>query len=331
MKERVLITGASGFVGYHLVEAALQAELEVHAAIRPGSAVGHLQPFDLRYTCLDYTRPEALVEELQRQQYQYIIHAAGITKARSAQEYNQVNAGFTRNLAAAVLQAGIPLKKFVFVSSLAALGPTCYQDPQAIAENRQPAPLTAYGRSKLLAESYLAGLPQLPWVVLRPTAVYGPRERDIFLVLETLHRGLDPYIGRQPQWLSFVYVQDLAQAALLALAAPGQQLSYNLSDGQRYDRYALADITRRVLGKKALRFHLPLGLVQVVARLLEATYAGKKMPALNREKLLELTAANWHCSIVRARQDLGFVPRYDLEKGLALTLAWYRQQQWLRD
>jgi nucleoside-diphosphate-sugar epimerase len=330
MKERVLITGASGFVGYHLLAAALQAGLEVHAAVRPGSEVSQLQAFNLAYTYLDYADPGALVKELQQKQYHYIIHAAGITKARTELEYNKVNADFTRNLAEAVLQAGIPLKKFVLISSLAALGPTFYQDPRPLAENHKPGPVTGYGRSKLLAENYLAGMPQLPWVVLRPTAVYGPRERDIFLVLETLNRGLDPYIGRQQQWLSFVYVQDLANAALLALAAPRHQVCYNLSDGNRYDRYALADITRRVLGRKALRFHLPAGLVKVVARVLEAAYTWRdKVPALNREKLHELTAGNWNCSIASIRQDLGFVPQYDLEKGLALTLQWYREHKWL--
>ncbi|GAB3834284.1 hypothetical protein GCM10028895_54370 [Pontibacter rugosus] len=113
--------------------------------------------------------------------------------------------------------ADIPLKKFVFISSLAALGPIPYQEVAPIQEQSKAQPVTAYGKSKLLAEQYLAELKDLPLVVLRPTAVYGPREKDIFIVLKTLNLGLEPYISNKPQWLSFVYVKDLAKAVMQAL------------------------------------------------------------------------------------------------------------------
>ncbi|GGG03221.1 NAD-dependent epimerase/dehydratase family protein [Pontibacter amylolyticus] len=330
MKERVLITGASGFVGHHLVEAAVQAGLEVYAAVRPSSDIAHLQPFGIRYTSLDFTDTQALVKELEGKQYQYIIHAAGITKARTEQEYNQVNAGYTQKLAQAALEANIPLKKFVFISSLAALGPVVYNDSTPIHEQSKAQPVTAYGKSKLLAEQYLAELEELPLVVLRPTAVYGPREKDIFIVLKTLNLGLEPYIGSKPQWLSFVYVKDLARAVMQALGADIHHASYNVSDGNSYDRYALATITKRILGRKSVRVHLPMGVVRAMAHVMEAAYAGSSnTPALNQEKLNELAAENWNCSIDRIRQDLGFVPAYDLEKGLAQTLKWYKENNWL--
>ncbi|EJF08766.1 NAD(P)-dependent oxidoreductase, partial [Pontibacter sp. BAB1700] len=281
MKERVLITGASGFVGHHLVEAAVQAGLEVYAAVRPSSEVAHLQAFDIHYTSLKFNDSAALVKELEEKQYHYIIHAAGITKAKSEQEYNSVNADYTQKLALAALEADIPLKKFVFISSLAALGPVMYSDTTPIHEQSKAQPVTAYGKSKRLAEQYLAELQDLPLVVLRPTAVYGPREKDIFIVLKTLNLGLEPYISNKPQWLSFVYVKDLARAVIQALGAEIHHACYNVSDGNSYDRYALATITKRILGRKAIRFHLPMGVVTVMARLLEAAYAtSSKMPAL---------------------------------------------------
>ncbi|MDO6388659.1 NAD-dependent epimerase/dehydratase family protein [Pontibacter sp. BT731] len=330
MKERVLITGASGFVGHHLVEAAVQAGLEVYAAVRPSSEVAHLQAFGIHYTSLNFNDSAALVKELEEKQYHYIIHAAGITKAKTEREYNRVNAGYTQKLAQAAAVADIPLKKFVFISSLAALGPVVYSDTTPIHEQSKAQPVTAYGKSKLLAEQYLAEIKDLPLVVLRPTAVYGPREKDIFIVLKTLNLGLEPYISTKPQWLSFVYVKDLARAVIQALGAGMHHASYNLSDGNSYDRYALATITKRILGKKAIRFHVPMGVVNVMARLLEAAYAASsKMPVLNKEKLNELAAENWNCSIDRIRQDLGFVPEYDLEKGLAHTLKWYKENNWL--
>ncbi|MCC9138600.1 NAD-dependent epimerase/dehydratase family protein [Pontibacter silvestris] len=330
MSERILITGASGFVGYHLIEAALQAGLEVYAAVRPSSEVAHLKPFDLKFTSLDFSNVNALKQELEEKQYQYIIHAAGITKARSEQEYNKVNAEFTKNLALAASDADILLKKFVFVSSLAALGPIAYKDAAPIHELSPAQPVTGYGRSKLLAEKYLSEIKKLPLVVLRPTAVYGPREKDIFILMKTLNKGLDPYISRQMQRLSFVYVADLAKVALEALKAKENHVSYNVSDGNSYNRYALADITKRLLGKKAVRVHLPMSVVRIVAKVLETAYAnGEKVPVLNKEKLNELTAENWNCSIDRIKKDLGFMPEYDLEKGLSQTLRWYKEHKWL--
>ncbi|ARS35213.1 NAD-dependent epimerase/dehydratase family protein [Pontibacter actiniarum] len=330
MKERVLITGASGFVGYHLIEAALQAGMEVYAAVRASSEVSHLQVFDINYTSLDFQDTNALVKELEEKQYHYIIHAAGTTKAKHSLDYVNINAVYTKNLASAAAEADIPLKKFVFISSLAALGPIPYQEVAPIQEQSKAQPVTAYGKSKLLAEKYLQEIENLPLVVLRPTAVYGPREKDIFIVLKTLNLGLEPYISNKPQWLSFVYVKDLAKAVMQALGTSIKGVSYNVSDGNSYDRYALATATKQILGKKAVKVHLPLGMVMLIANLLEALYASSKaMPALNREKLSELAAENWNCSIDKIKSDLGFVPEYDLEKGLAQTLKWYKENKWL--
>jgi nucleoside-diphosphate-sugar epimerase len=171
----------------------------------------------------------------------------------------------------------------------------------------------------------------LPLVILRPTAVYGPRERDLYQLIRTVARGLEPYIGRNAQQLSFIYVKDLAEITLRALQLPGRNhLSYNLSDGNSYDKYAFAEVTKKLLHKKTLRLHLPLPAVRALAGLLEGAYGlGNRMPALNREKLRELSAANWTCSIREPQRDLGFSPRYNLETGLAETLAWYKDNKWL--
>ncbi|MFB9862899.1 NAD-dependent epimerase/dehydratase family protein [Rufibacter immobilis] len=328
MKERVLITGASGFVGYHLVEEAVNAGLEVYAAVRASSQVDHLKPFPIQYTQLDFNSISILQKELEEKQYTYIIHAAGSTKAKGAQEYNKVNAEFTRNLAQAAVQANIPLKKFVFLSSLAALGPVAYEQTTPITEESKPNPVTDYGRSKLLAEQYLTEIKELPLVVLRPTAVYGPREKDIFILFSTISKGLDPYIGKLNQRLSFVYVKDLAKAVLQALQTAVNGASYNVSDGNSYNRYTLADLTKRILGKKALRLHLPVGAVRSLAVLSEL-FSANKTPALNREKINELIAENWNCSIARIQRDLKYTPEYDLEKGLSQTLQWYKVNKWL--
>lgn len=329
MRKKVLITGASGFIGYHLIEKAQDAGLDVYAAIRPSSDVAHLASLGVNFITLGYSDVDKLRKDLEAVGFDYIIHAAGTTKAKTQEDYNRVNADFTRNLGIAASTANMPLKKFVFLSSLAAIGPTHYQDPKPICELSKANPVTSYGKSKQLAEQYLSDL-NLPLITLRPTAVYGPREKDIFIMFKTLNMGLEPYIGRGYQTFSFVYATDIAQIAVDALRSELVKKAYNVSDGGKYGRYELADITKRVLGRKTLRFHVPMGLVKVIAGSLETIYAkSDKSPAINREKLHELTAENWYCSIDRIQTDLDFQPQYDLERGLTETIQWYKANKWL--
>lgn len=326
MKQKLLITGASGFVGYHLVSAAIDAGFEVYAGVRKTSDVQHLLSLPVHFTYPDLSDVKALKANIAQHQYDYIIHAAGITRAATQEAYDDVNAGYAANLAAAAV--AFPVKRFVFISSLAAVGPTGYTNKAPIDELYLPRPLTRYGRSKLLAEEKLLAVEELPLVILRPTAVYGPRERDIFIMFKTLRRGLEPYIGRKPQYLSFVYVKDLADITIKALTAGASKRIYHVSDGKIYDRYRLADISRKILGRKTLKLHVPLFVVNGIAALLEA-FSRNSTPTLNKEKLHELTAENWNCSIEKIQRELGFEPKYDLEQGLAETLQWYKEHKWL--
>ena len=198
MKKRVLITGASGFLGYHLIEEALQNNLEVYVAVRKSSKIDHLKHFDIQYTYPNFNDIISLKKELQERQYDYIIHAAGVTKARSAQEYKTINSEYTYNLAAAAQSAGINLKGFVFISSLAAVGPLDTLTG-IITEHTPPRPVTAYGNSKLLAENKLKSLSSLNYSILSPTSKYGPRDKDIFIFIKQLKNGIEPYIGNIEQ------------------------------------------------------------------------------------------------------------------------------------
>jgi len=327
MKERILITGASGFVGFHLIEAALAKGLDVTAAVRHSSKIDHLRALPVQFITPDFTSVASLRTALEAGQYQYVIHAAGTVKAKDEPAYNTANADVTRNIAEAIVLAQLPLKKFVFLSSLAAQGPGATGDP--ICEDDAANPISPYGKSKLLAEQYLRAIPGLPTVMLRPTAVYGPRDRDIFILLKTFAQGLEPYIGRMDQQLSFIYVKDLAAATIAALA-DGVTGTYLVADGHGYGRYALADITKRILNRKTVRVHLPLGVVKTLAFVQETLGNIRgQAPALNRAKLAELTAANWTCDTTRLQQALGFTPKYTLETGLAETIQWYKDNRWL--
>lgn len=330
MTERVLITGASGFIGYYLVKAARDAGFEVHAAVRRSSNVGRLKELGPVFVYPDFGSEDSLSRLMHEGAYSYVIHAAGATRAKGEEDYNLINAKYTLDLARAAQQAKT-VRRFVFLSSLAAKGPVAYDKEQIISEATKPAPVTAYGRSKLLAEEYLQELEGLPVTIIRPTAVYGPGEKDIFILFKTLSRGLDAYIGKDPQRLSFVYVKDLAGITIKAmLQKNSQSTSYNISDGQGYEKYALADQFNKLFKRKTWRVHIPVPMFNVLVNTLGIYYRfSKATPVLNKEKLNELTAPNWMCSIDKAKEELNYHPAYNLENGLAETLQWYKKEKWL--
>jgi len=328
MKERVLITGASGFVGYHLILEALKNNLEVFAAIRKTSKIDHLAHLNIKYTYPEFDNPEALKKELQEKQYHYIIHAAGTLRARTFSEYDQINAEYTYNLAYAAASSRGAFKKFVFISSLAAVGPLDTFEG-IITEDTMPNPITTYGRSKLLAENRLKSINKLNYTILRPTAVYGPRDKDIFIFLKQVAKGIEPYIGHIQQKLSFIYVTDLATAAIKALHT-GDNKIYIIADGNFYNRYKMAELTKNILTIKTVKFHIPVNFVKMIAFIAEKVGSlSKKAPVINREKLNELKAVNWSCAIEKARVDLGFIPQYDLQAGLTEAFDWYKANNWL--
>lgn len=327
MKEKVLITGASGFLGFHLIEAALKKNMDVYAGIRKSSNIEHLTHFPITFTYLDLSNSNSLIKEMEEKNYDYIIHAAGITRAKTQIHYNVVNAEYTFNLALAVLHSGIRIKKFAYISSLAALGPLDSMDEE-IDESTKPRPVTHYGKSKLLAEVKLQRL-TMPLVILRPTAIYGPRDTNIYIMFKSIKRGLEPYIGKIEQRLSFLYVKDMATATINSLTCPHSG-SYNLSDGNSYSRYDFANYLKILMKKKTIKFHLPYFLVKILAKTLEKSgQVFHKTPVMNEDKLNELAGRNWICNIEKAIRELDFNPLYNLNKGLEETLNWYLQYKWL--
>ena len=327
MNERVLITGASGFLGYHLILAALDQNLDVYAAIRKNSQIEHLKDLSIKYLLLNYNEVSEMSAMLIDNKINYIIHAAGVTKAVKQQTYNDINSTFSINLAKAAAVSGMIFKKMVFISSLASLGPS-NDINNIITEQTVPAPVTAYGRSKLLAEKELAHI-KIPITILRPTAVYGPRDKDIFIMLKTVSQGFDPYIGKKLQQLSFVHVTDVADVAVQALILKDVG-AYNITDGNCYSRYDFADIAKAILNKKAIRFHIPMPLVKALAYFLETINGLLNKPAvINREKLHELAAINWVCDISKAKIELNFAPKFNLKNGLKDSIEWYQNNKLL--
>ena len=325
--KRVLITGANGFLGFHLINAALAQKFEVFAGLRKNSKAEHLSQLPIQYSYLNYENVEELTKEIADKKINYIIHAAGTTKALKQEVFEQVNVAYTVNLAKAAQMSGNSFLKMVFISSLAAVGPLKANEG-IITEKTFPSPLTSYGKSKLLAERKLAEL-DIESVILRPTAIYGPREKEIFVIIKTLLKGIDANIGSKPQKLSFVYASDVADAAINALLSNAKAV-FNISDGNSYSKYDFADALKHIVNKKALRMHLPQSAVHSLAHSLEKFNGWLNKPTmLSREKLKELVAENWICDISKAKQELNFNPKFNLEKGLQETIEWYRQNNWI--
>ena len=328
MRGKVLITGASGFLGFHLINAAIENNLEVYAAVRGKSDIKHLQELPIHFVQVNFSDMQGLKDLFSEHHFDYVIHAAGTTKANSQKEYDLVNNQYTQNLALAAEKEKKQIKRFVFISSLAATGPIKTGEGK-IKEDNHPNPVTAYGKSKLKAEKNLEKV-DLPITILRPTAIYGPREKDIFLINQYLKQGFEPYIGRKPQKLSFIYGKDVADLAVKVLTNQNANGIYNISDGNEYSRYDYAVIVKKLLGKKTLKLHLPVPVVKALLFAVEKlSRSFNKVPAVNNEKLHELTAENWICDIKKATEELNYLPGYNLEQGLTASIEWYKKNNWL--
>lgn len=330
---RILITGASGFIGGYLVAKALERGDEVTAAVRAGSDRSRLDDPRIRLLELPLQDEAAMTEILRAtDRFDRVIHNAGVTKALNRQDYEEGNCGHTTRLVNALRQAHRVPDKFLFISSLAALG-AAPGDADMICADQAPAPLTPYGESKRAAEIFLESLPaDFPWVVVQPTAVYGPWERDILTFIRMVKHGLELTIGTRPQRLSFIHAADLAEAIFQALENPAAlHRKYIVSDGRAYRTGDLGAAVRHALGKKrTLKIRVPLGLIRQVAAIAEELARRQQKPSpLTREKLPELAAENWHCDVRPLMEELNFQPRFDLYSGMADTVKWYREKGWL--
>lgn len=334
--ERILITGASGFIGSFIVEEALAKGMEVWAAVRKSSSRAFLTDSRIHFIELTLSDASRLQEQLGGHAFDYVVHAAGVTKCLHADDFYKVNTQGTKNLVEALLATHQPLRRFVYLSSLSIYGPVRDQQPyEEIRDTDTPQPNTAYGRSKLAAEQYLDQLStqgkKLPFVVLRPTGVYGPRERDYYMMAKSIKQHVDFAVGYQRQDLTFVYVSDVVQAIFLALDHGVTGAKYFLSDGEVYLSRTFSDYLRREMGNPWwVRIKAPLFVLRAITFLGE--YWGRltgKVTALNNDKYHIMRQRNWRCDIQPAITQLGYQPQVKLEEGVRRTVRWYKENGWL--
>lgn len=331
--KKMLVTGASGFIGSFIVEEALRQGLDVWAAVRKSSSKRWLADPRIHFIELNLDDEEALVAQLSGHDFHYVVHAAGVTKCTDKRDFHRVNTLGTIHLGNALLRVKMPsMEKFVYMSSLSVFGAIREQQPYTeICATDTPQPNTAYGRSKLEAEQWLAKS-GLPWVVLRPTGVYGPRERDYFLMVKSIAAHSDFAVGYKPQDITFVYVSDVVDAVLLACERGKVGHSYFLSDGQTYRSTTFSNYILRELGRPwCLRITAPVWVLRVATAVGEQVgrLTGKPT-ALNNDKYHILRQRNWRCDITPARKELGFEPKVQLEEGVRKAVEWYKENGWIK-
>ncbi len=331
--EKILITGASGFIGSHIVEKALQEGFQVWAAVRKSSSRDFLTDQRIQFLELNLQSEAQMVSQFRDLQFDYVVHAAGATKCLDEHDFERINTDGTRNLVNALLAVKMPLKRFVFISSLSIMGAIREQQPYSeINDSDQPRPNTAYGRSKLKAEQFLDSLGgNFPYIILRPTGVYGPRERDYFVQVQSIQRHVDFAVGFSRQDITFIYVTDVVQAVFLALERGTVGHRYILSDGEVYQSSTFSNLVHEALGRPWwIRLTAPLFLLRVICACGTLwSRLTRKVIVLNNDKYNILSQRNWRCNIDPARNELGFQPQVKLPEGVRRSVQWYKEHHWL--
>lgn len=329
----VFLTGGTGFIGSHLAEALVARGHHVRALVR--SDPKWLAGTKVEVVKGDLSDPEVLWKALDG--VEYVYHVAGVTRATDDAAFEAGNVRATLNLLGAVKMAAPGVKKVMITSSLAAVG-TC---AGGVATEETPlTPISRYGASKArmeaalrekhdLTESYAEAL---PLVVVRPPAVYGPREADIYTFFQTLAKGFCPVVGDPAApALSLVHSRDLVRGMIEATEAPNTAgETYFVGSEKAYSWADVRDAAAHALGRKVITIKIPEKLVVPIGRLAE--WGGNligQYPALNREKALEIRDACKICSVEKAQQDFGYTQHVALDDGIAETITWYRKKGWL--
>jgi len=330
MSDKVIsvVTGANGFVGSHLVDFLIEKGDEVHCLVRKSSNLRWLNGKDV----VIHDSGLFDVEELNKvlTDIDYLYHVAGVVKAKNEADYYKGNVEATENLLNAILKVAPRIKKVLIVSSLTACGPSL--DGNICNEDTPKHPITTYGRSKAaqeeLAQKYMD---RLPITIVRPPAIFGERDTEIYLFFKTYQKGLMSLIGFNKKELSLVYVKDLVQGIYLAATKDITKGEiYFISSTEFYTWPQIGEVLKKVTGKKAFTLRLPHFLVYGIAALAQLfAMPLNKAATFNLEKARDFVQDSWTCDTAKAEKDLGYTQNYSLEEGLKRTIDWYRSEKWL--
>ncbi|ACF12691.1 NAD-dependent epimerase/dehydratase [Chloroherpeton thalassium ATCC 35110] len=339
MAETALVTGATGFIGSWLTEKLLEKGYKVRALVRQSSNRANLQGLDVEYVVGDYKDFNSLKKAVQG--VSYVFHTAGVTKAKAEMEYIDGNVRATESLLKATYEANPNITRFLHVSSLASVGPAKSPN-EPVNEKTTAKPITMYGSSKNITEQacqryifFPTGKVQtrLPVTIVRPPAVYGPRDKDVLEFFKTVNSGILPIVGFGPKKLvSLIHVKDLVRGIIdAAEAEQAKGETYFISSEKFYSWEEVGEVTKKALGKGfVLKLPIPHFAVSIAAAISEATSkSGNTPPPLNREKVKDIVQNYWICSVDKAKKELGFKEQISLEQGIKETVDWYKSKGWL--
>lgn len=319
-----LVTGATGFVGSHLVEALRRAGHEVTALVRSPAKAAPLAGLGVRVAQGDLGDDAGLTRAVAGQDV--VFHVAGLTAARNESEFYRVNRDGTAAVVAAAARSGV--RRVVLFSSMAAAGPSSPGQP--LTGDEPARPVTQYGRSKLAGEAAVRS-GTVPWTILRPPMVYGPRDREVLKVFQTAKLGIAPVFGDGSQELSAVHGADLADAAVAcATAERAIGRIYYPCHPQTFTSAGFVQAVGSALGRRVLVLRIPLSLGRVA---LTATGTAARVlgraTILTRDKANEFFQPAWTGDPARCISETGWTPRIAIESGLKDTCTWYRSAGWI--
>ncbi|MBB6480225.1 NAD-dependent epimerase/dehydratase family protein [Spirochaeta isovalerica] len=326
--DRAFVTGATGFVGSTLVDDLLRKGIKVKCAVRKTSSLRWLEGKDVETDLVDLMDPDDIARSME--DCRYVFHLAGTLFAGSEKEYIEGNIRSTAHMVEAALRHRKSIKRFVYVSTIIAAGASSTGKPMT--ESDDCTPFSWYGKSKFEAEKYILGFKdKLPVTIIRPGAVYGPRDYAMFASFKLSRTGINIILGERNKVGSVIHVQDLAvgiSAAALSGKAAGEV--YFMAHQKPMRQEEFGETVIRAMGKRPFDVVIPYFLLKIASSLSEmySRISGSK-PILNHQKLLELKEPFIVCSSEKAKRDFGFEASIPLDEGIRSTLQWYRENNWL--
>ncbi len=323
---KVLLTGASGFIGGRLRDVLLDANVDVVAVRRPGSPPAKKG----RSVEIAYNDKAKLAQVIKSEKPDYVLHVAGATKGVAYEDFRQANVMPTQNLLEALRSEHPELKRFVHISSLASYGPSTSSRPHAESNERRP--IEFYGQSKLEAERVVENVGNaLPWTIIRPSGVYGPGDVDYLNLFREVERGRNVYFGNRKRWFSNIYVDDLVEAILDATTHEGAVgRGFFVCDNTPLTWETFQGAMAEVSGRRVRTMDLPEFLVSLAAVGGEfATLIDKQPRLFNRQKAKMGAAEAWTCKSDSIRNTLGWTSRTSVNDGLRQSFDWYRKEKWI--
>ncbi len=333
--KRVLVVGAGGFAGGFLVAEGLRRGYEVWAGLRASTSRKYLSDPAIKFLELDFDNPDSLAPALRNalpdgEKWDWIVYNLGATKCLSFSDFSKINYDYLRYFTEALKEADKVPEKLLYMSSLSAVGPGDEKGGTPFTETMIPHPNTRYGASKLKAEMYLA-MAGIPYIIFRATGIYGPRDKDYFLMFESIKKGFDFSVGYKPQMLSFLYVEDLARAVYDALEKAPVGETFNIAEPRTYTQKEFRKIAADAVGRRhVLGVAVPIWGVKIVSVVAEKWGVARMKPStLNRDKFHILKQRNWAVDVSKAREGFGFNPRVSLKEGVNKAVEWYKREGWL--